>query len=144
RTSAMTVRASVEVEGGMKAGATKSVSLLAAKEISLEAFPESGVIVPRVPQDVFVVVTHPKPETVVLSQKGAPASDAKTSARGIARVRVVPEDARTVEIEARAEDGATGKIVLTPTLERLVVRTDATQYEPAQPTKLTVLGAEDG
>lgn len=140
----LVVRASLEVEGGMKAEATKTVSQVSAHQIALEALPESGVLIPEAPQDVFVIVTHPKPASVVLSVKGVPNSETKVNERGIAIMRVVPPKEKTLDIEATAPGGAFGRLQLTTTLDRLLLRPDKTQYEAGAAMKLAVLGAPPG
>lgn len=141
--STLSLRANVEVEGGMSAEATKSLSMLGAAQIKLEAFPEGGELAAEVEQDVVVVATYPSPGGITLKvQPEGPAT--KTSERGIGTLRFRPERGRPVTISARAPDGSTGDIKLESSLGRVVVRPDRTAYEAGASAKVKVIGGEVG
>ncbi len=139
-----TLRARVEVEGGIHAEATRSVATLHG-ELKLEAFAESGALVPNVEQTVFVVVTQSQNKAGVTVRALPDGEPAKTSEQGIASVKVRPrEKPSAVTIVAFADDGSEGKTDLSVALESLVVRPDRATYTAGETARVTVLGAEVG
>ncbi len=151
RRGTFTLRAKLEVEGGMHAEATEEVASLGS-EIKLEAFPESGPLVADVRQTVYVVATHPHKAGITIRQgKDGPA--AKTSDRGIATVSVLPVRPVNAEGEllppqatlfAFAEDGSEGKLQISTRDDALVVQPERSSYDAGEAVRVTVLGAKMG
>jgi uncharacterized protein YfaS (alpha-2-macroglobulin family) len=141
---AFTLRARVEVEGGIHVETTREVSSLGAGEIKIEAFPESGALVPGVAQTVFVVATHERRAGVeVRVSPDGPV--AKTSEQGIARLRVHPaSSAKSVKIAAFASDGSEGKLEVPTLADALVVQPDREAYGAGETARVRVLGAGAG
>ncbi|MEO6575723.1 MAG: MG2 domain-containing protein, partial [Polyangiaceae bacterium] len=146
-----TLRAKLDVEGGMHAETSQEVAALGSA-IKLEAFPESGALVADVRQTVYVVASHPN-KTGITVRQGKDGPEAKTSDRGIAAVSVLP--VRPVNangdllppeatIFAFAEDGGEGKLVVSTTDDTLVVRPERASYSAGEPVRVTVLGAKPG
>ncbi|MBI5537016.1 MAG: hypothetical protein HY898_30120 [Deltaproteobacteria bacterium] len=143
RSGSFTLRAKIEVEGGMHAEASKEIRPIGAGEVKLEAFPESGELAPNVAQQVFVVATaDPKEGISVRANHG---EIVKTNARGIAVLNLPPCDPRfSVDISAFAEDGSEGTLALRPIDDRLVIRPDRLDYAAGDTARVTVLGANAG
>jgi hypothetical protein len=142
--AAATLRARVDVEGGLRAEARQEVTPLGAGRIKLEAFPESGALVAGVTQTVFVVADHLRREGIeVRLDPGGPV--ARTSERGLARVVVhPPATARKVTLVAWASDGSEGRIELPAVDDALVVQPDREVYGGGETARVRVLGAAAG
>lgn len=136
-----TLRARVEVEGGLKAEASTSLETLRAGEIKLEAFPESGALVGLVEQTVLVLASGSAREDVEISTPGG--TPVKTDAHGIARLLVRPTDPR-VELRARGPKGESGSLTLSAKKEGLVVRADRDSYDAGTSARVRVVGATAG
>lgn len=137
-----TLRAKLEVEGGMRAETSRSVRGLGISEVKLEAFPESGVLAAGAEQTVYVVATADEKAGVTVRAGDGP--PVKTNERGIAVLTVrAPEKKEPIELVGYAQDGAEGKLTLVPE-DRLVVRPDRLAYAAAEKVRVTVLGALPG
>jgi uncharacterized protein YfaS (alpha-2-macroglobulin family) len=142
RSGTLTLRAKLEVEGGMHAEASKPVRALGVGEVKLEAFPESGALAAGVEQTLYVVATADNKSGITV--RAGDNGSVKTNERGIAVLKVrASEEKRALELVAYAEDGAEGKLTIYAE-ERLVVRPDRLGYAGGDTARVTVLGALPG
>ncbi|MFO0741427.1 MAG: alpha-2-macroglobulin family protein [Labilithrix sp.] len=136
-----TLRASVELEGGLHAETTMPMEQFGPGGIKLEAFPESGTLVGLVEQTVFAVVTGNVRENVEVAVEGGPA--VKTDAHGIARVTVRPADPN-VKLRATGPNGETATAEMYAQKQGLVIRPDHESYEAGAASRVRLVGAAAG
>src|SRR5262249_18440196 len=130
---------------GIQAETSQEVSSLGAGKIEIEAFPESGVVVPGVEQTVFAVVTYAEKAGLDVRATLPFGPMVKTSALGVARVRVHPDlAADRVKIAAYAYDGGEGSVELQTDSDALVVSPDRETYGAGETARVTVLGGRAG
>ncbi|HQP36441.1 MAG TPA: alpha-2-macroglobulin family protein, partial [Polyangiaceae bacterium] len=142
KSGALTLRARLEVEGGMRAETSRPVRGLGISEVKLEAFPESGALAAGAEQTVYVVATADEKAGVTVRAGDGP--PVKTNDRGIAVLSVrASEKKDPIELVGHAQDGAEGKLTLVPE-DRLVVRPDRLAYTAGEKVRVTVLGALPG
>jgi len=118
-----------------------------AEPIRVELFPESGTLVPRVENVLYVVTAYPdgRPAKTRLTL-GASEKVVATSALGIAKVKITPTSDR-MQLTVVAEDDQGLRVATTRELrigraESLLLRTDKAVYRAGDTAQLTVLSAD--
>lgn len=113
--------------------------------IRVDVVPESGTLVPGVPNRVYVVTSYPdgSPARTTLDVE-PPGTRVETDAAGLATVELVP---RTGEVTVAAEDERGVRVRVRRDLdvdaqaETVLLRTDRAVYRTGETAKLTVLSA---
>ncbi len=134
------LRASVQTTPGQSAEALASVAL--ARELEVEVFPENGVLVPGVENQLWLVTSvagRPRSAEVTLEPAG---NKVRTSAQGLAKVPFTPrEGAAELVLRARDDAGLEVERAIRPAAggPSLLVRCESPVISAKQPAKVTVL-----
>lgn len=141
----------IEAKVTDKAGHTQERSLdltVSEEPIRVEAFPESGVLVPRVENIVYIVTAYPdgRPAETTLTV-GKDSRSVKTSAYGIAKVTLIP-DGGDLSVPIRATDSHGASVSVTRTLkpgpaDGFILRTSRPVYRAGETAHLSILSAAE-
>ncbi len=116
------------------------------------AVPESGLLVPNLENQVFILVSYPDGSPAIAQLNvhipGASDQNAKTDAQGVATIKVIPT-ATSVSLKVKAVDGQNNRVSTTIPLwtragtDQVLLRPDRAVYKVGDRVRLSVFSTSD-